>query len=93
LIIIQAPKLSLKPHAKTGLTPPLDPDPVQKWAEEGFGVVGVYIGGSTDVQEALGVALAALEQSVAVDTGRYGVLGEWEGTKKRNVSCANVLSV
>jgi hypothetical protein len=50
---------------------------VQKWAEEGFGVVGVKLGGDTDVQEALGVALAALEQCPAVNSdGRYGVLGE-----------------
>jgi carboxymethylenebutenolidase len=77
IIVVLPPKLSLRPHAKLGLRPPLDPDPVLKWAEEGFNVVGAQLGANTDVSEALAVALAALEECPSVDAvGKYGVLGE-----------------
>lgn len=80
LVVVRASKLSLRPHAKLGLRTPLDPDPVQKWAEEGFAVVGVQLSGDTDVTEALCVALAGLEESSKVDdTSRFGVLGEYCG--------------
>lgn len=77
LIVVLPPRLSMHPHTKFGLRTPLDPEPVQKWAEEGFAVVGVRISGETDVNAAMSTALAALEESDVVDNrGRYAVLGE-----------------
>lgn len=77
LIVVLPPRLSMHPHKKLGLKTPLDPEPVKKWAEEGFAVVGARISGGTDVTEALSTALAALENCDFVEgKGRYAVLGE-----------------
>jgi hypothetical protein len=67
----------MRPHKSLGLKTPLDPEPVKKWAEEGFAVVGARINGGTDVSEALSTAIAALENADFVENkGAYAVLGE-----------------
>lgn len=77
VIAVLPSRLSLRPHAKCGLKTPLDPDPVQKWAEEGFAVVGVQLSANSDITETLAVAIAGLESCPDVDNkGRYAVLGE-----------------
>ncbi|EJT50072.1 hypothetical protein A1Q1_00727 [Trichosporon asahii var. asahii CBS 2479] len=75
VIAVLPSRLSLRPHAKCGLKTPLDPDPVQKWAEEGFAVVGVQLSANSDITETLAVAIAGLESCPDVDNkGRYAVL-------------------
>ncbi|BEJ12016.1 hypothetical protein CspHIS471_0204760 [Cutaneotrichosporon sp. HIS471] len=65
----------MRPHEGLGLKTPLDPEPVKKWAEEGFAVVGARIGGETDVNAALSTAIAALEDADFVENkGSYAVL-------------------
>lgn len=77
IIVVLPSRLSLRPHAKVGLKTPLDPDPVQKWAEEGFAVVGVQLSANSDITETLAVAIAGLESCPEVDNkGHHGVLGE-----------------
>ncbi|KAF8514973.1 hypothetical protein JB92DRAFT_2811096 [Gautieria morchelliformis] len=53
----------------------LDPAPVQKWAEEGFAVVGITSGGDLTVEEGLRLAVAALAKQDEVDIkDKIGVL-------------------
>ncbi|KAK7061348.1 hypothetical protein R3P38DRAFT_2828995 [Favolaschia claudopus] len=52
---------------KSGEDKPLDPEPVQKWAEEGFAVVGI-ITGHGSVQHNLKVAVEGLLNLPALDT-------------------------
>lgn len=76
LVVVLPPRLSMRPHVTLGLKPPLDPDPVKKWAEQGFNVVGLHITGDTDVSEALTDAIVALNEAPEVDEkGRYAVMG------------------
>ncbi|KAJ7781662.1 NTF2-like protein [Mycena metata] len=44
LIVFLPPDSALNLSSKTGEDKPLDPEPVQKWAEEGFAVVGIITG-------------------------------------------------
>jgi carboxymethylenebutenolidase len=54
----------------------LDPGPVQKWAEEGFAVVGVTSGGDWSVRSTLNKALDALVARNEVDTkDKVGIIG------------------
>lgn len=78
VIVVPPPRLSMHPHKRQGLKTPLDPEPVKKWAEEGFAVVGVRIGGGTDVNAALTTAIAALDNAEFVENkGTYAVLGRF----------------
>ncbi|KLT38962.1 hypothetical protein CC85DRAFT_288991 [Cutaneotrichosporon oleaginosum] len=75
VIVVPPPRLSMRPHKTLGLKTPLDPEPVKKWAEEGFAVVGTRINGGTDVSEALTTAISALESAAFVENkGGYAVL-------------------
>lgn len=72
LIITLPPSLSLQPNPKGK---PLDPEPVQKWAEEGFAVVGITAT-ETELEAALVKALDALEGLEEVDIkDKVAVLG------------------
>lgn len=78
IVAILPPRLSLHPHAKSGLKPPLDPDPVQKWAEEGFAVAGVQFSANSDITETIATAIAGFENCPEVENpGRHAVLGEY----------------
>ncbi|KAJ7047783.1 NTF2-like protein [Mycena alexandri] len=44
LIVFLPPDSALNLSSKSGDDKPLDPEPVQKWAEEGFAVVGIITG-------------------------------------------------
>lgn len=67
----------MRPHVTLGLRPPLDPDPVKKWAEEGYTVVGLHITGDTDVTEVLLAAVEGLDEAPETEQpGRYAVLGK-----------------
>ncbi|KAL1681289.1 hypothetical protein EV122DRAFT_205851 [Schizophyllum commune] len=60
----------------------LDPEPVQKWAEEGFAVVGVVEptapNAEWDVPKALAEGLTALRTLPELDTqDKFAVLGTW----------------
>lgn len=57
----------------------LDPEPVQKWAEEGYGVVGVsgIAASEQAISQALTLALRCLTESDFIDIkDKFGVLGE-----------------
>jgi len=59
----------------SGTTKPLDPDPVTKWAEEGFAVVGVTAPGSTSIDQILQQGLDALQALDQVDIkDRFAVI-------------------
>ena len=68
---------SLDTHAEDDTRrKPLDPEPVQKWAEEGFAVVGIACGSNSNVKTALNVAVAALVKLDKVDIkDKVGILG------------------
>jgi len=52
---------------------PLDPEPIQKWAEEGFAVIGVI--GSQSVPEAITKSAAVLQDAVEVDIkDKFGII-------------------
>jgi carboxymethylenebutenolidase len=59
----------------------LDPEPVQKWAEEGFAVAGVTLSSSEDfdqksITSALKQGINGLLQLTALDTkDKFGVIG------------------
>lgn len=54
----------------------LDPEPVQKWAEEGFAVVGLTTGTDWNVQNILNNALDTLMARDEVDTKNgVGIIG------------------
>jgi len=58
-------------------TESLDPEPVQKWAEEGFAVVGIKYGADLDLGESLKRAVDALTDLPEVDVkDKIGVIGE-----------------
>jgi len=60
----------------SGTTKPLDPDPVTKWAEEGFAVVGVTAVGSISIDQVLQQGLDALQALDQVDIkDRFAVIG------------------
>jgi len=55
---------------------PLDPEPVNKWAEEGFAVVGVTVSKSLSIDQVLQQALDALEALDQVDIKQnFAVIG------------------
>ena len=54
----------------------LDPEPVLKWAEEGFAVVGITSGSNSNIKTALDLAVTALVKLEEVDIkDKIGVLG------------------
>lgn len=60
----------------SGTTKPLDPEPVTKWAEEGFAVVGVTAAGSISIDQVLQQGLDALQALDQVDIkDKFGVIG------------------
>jgi len=60
----------------SGTIKPLDPDPVTKWAEEGFAVVGVTASGSISIDQILQQGLDALQALDQVDIkDRFAVIG------------------
>jgi carboxymethylenebutenolidase len=66
-----------------GASKHLDPEPVQKWAEEGYGVVGVSAIEETEqaIIQALTLALQCLAESSSIDIkDKIGVLGGCRGT-------------
>ncbi|GJJ12988.1 hypothetical protein Clacol_007235 [Clathrus columnatus] len=53
----------------------LDPEPVQKWAEEGFAVVGIYENQEQNIQDTLQLAISALIELDSVDIkDKFGVI-------------------
>jgi len=77
--------------ARTGKKP-LDPEPVQKWAEEGFAVLGVTSTGSGwSVEDAFTKGIQALLDLKELDTkDKFAVYGEANpviGHKNFDVSC------
>lgn len=80
IIVFLPPAASLKSHESQGLEKPLDPEPVYKWAEEGYCVVGVSaeVTSEKDVKDALETAIDALVKSETTDIkDKIGVLGEF----------------
>ena len=72
LIIILPPSLAFQPNPKGK---PLDPEPVQKWAEEGFAVVGITAT-ETELEGAMAIAVKGLERLEEVDIkDKIAVLG------------------
>ncbi|CAK5276090.1 unnamed protein product [Mycena citricolor] len=67
LIVFVPPESSLDLSNKTGDEKPLDPLPVQKWAEEGFAVVGITTG-HVDIVECLKKAVDGLLALEELDT-------------------------
>jgi carboxymethylenebutenolidase len=63
--------LSLRPSSEKK---PLDPEPVRKWAEEGFAVIGIHSGG-LPVNETFALGLDALASLESCDTkDKIGVI-------------------
>lgn len=63
--------LDLSSHGKT-----LDPPPLQKWAEEGYAVAQILVGGgAADIAEQLGTALAELEKLPECSGDKFGLVG------------------
>jgi carboxymethylenebutenolidase len=55
---------------------PLDPEPIQKWAEEGFTVIGVVGCEPQLVPEAITKSVAVIQDTVEVDIkDKVGVIG------------------
>jgi carboxymethylenebutenolidase len=79
-----APGLLLLLPSKFHYTPsqkdkkPLDPDPVQKWAEEGFTVVGITVDQLDQLKYAMTVGLSALFPPVnrVSKMGKFAFIGE-----------------
>ncbi|KAJ3809407.1 NTF2-like protein [Lentinula aff. lateritia] len=64
MIAFLPPSSAYKPN----IGKPLDPEPVQKWAEEGFAVVGVTSGEGWSIEEALTKGVDALLSLEELDT-------------------------
>ncbi|KAJ4472130.1 hypothetical protein J3R30DRAFT_3298956 [Lentinula aciculospora] len=64
MIAFLPPSSAYKPNTEKTL----DPEPVQKWAEEGFAVVGVYNGKGWTIEEALKKGIEALLSLEELDT-------------------------
>jgi carboxymethylenebutenolidase len=63
--------LDLSRHEKT-----LDPPPLQKWAEEGYAVAQILVeDGMSNIEAALGTAIAALETLSECSGDRFGMVG------------------
>ncbi|KAJ7762802.1 NTF2-like protein [Mycena maculata] len=67
LIAFLPPDSSLNLSGKSGEDKPLDPIPIQKWAEEGFAVVGITTGHGS-AQDTLKTAVDALLDLKELDT-------------------------
>lgn len=69
------------PQASGPKAETLDPEPVMKWAEEGYAVVAVSSDvPRNDVRKALSVAVNALTAHKDVDVkDKFAVFGEWSG--------------
>lgn len=70
--------LYLPEHVLLGATDtkPLDPEPVTKWAEEGFAVFGITTSKQLDAEKTLKQAIDALESLEQVDIkDRFAVIG------------------
>ncbi|KAF8192418.1 hypothetical protein BJ912DRAFT_1021735 [Pholiota molesta] len=63
-VIVFLPRLD---HTNANPTKSLDPEPVSKWAEEGFAVVGVTASDGLSVEDALKLGLDALQALDKVD--------------------------
>lgn len=60
---------------------PLDPEPIQKWAEEGFAVVGITASEDLAIEELLKQGLDALQGLDKVDTkDKFAVIGEYRAS-------------
>jgi len=66
-IIIFLPNLAHVDLADQSVAKPLDPDPITKWAEEGFAVVAITSSDEVPSTQALGEALEALQALEQVD--------------------------
>ena len=76
IIFLTSPPGDQHISSESRTTKPLDPAPVQKWAEEGFAVVGITGGGDFTVKAALNIAVSALVELDQVDIkDKVGVLG------------------
>jgi carboxymethylenebutenolidase len=72
----------------SGTTKPLDPEPVTKWAEEGFAVVGVTATGSISIDQVLQQGLDALQALDQVDIkDRFAVIGASTIFLRLNMTC------
>jgi carboxymethylenebutenolidase len=75
-VIVFLPQLD---HTNANPTKSLDPEPVSKWAEEGFAVVGVTASDGLSVGDALKLGLDALQALDKVDIkDKFGVIGTLE---------------
>lgn len=55
----------------------LDPEPVLKWAEEGFAVAAVTISDDIDIMESINKSISALKAHTNVDVkDNFGIIGE-----------------
>lgn len=73
MIVFLPPSSAFKPNTEKTL----DPKPVQKWAEEGFAVVGVTSGEGWSVEEALTKGIESLLGLKELDTrDKFAVYGE-----------------
>lgn len=67
-------RVNLKPSESSKAS--LDPEPIQKWAEESFAVVGIYVNKDLDIHDALHVAISSLIELDSVDIkDKFGVIG------------------
>lgn len=74
MIAFLPPSSAYKPNIENTL----DPEPVQKWAEEGFAVVGVTSGEGWSIEEALTKGVEALLSLEELDTrDKFAVYGEF----------------
>ncbi|KAH9484921.1 hypothetical protein JR316_0001823 [Psilocybe cubensis] len=62
-LVLFLPDISFSP----GVTKPLDPEPILKWAEEGFAVVGIVNSEGLNVEKALTQGVKALSELSQVD--------------------------
>lgn len=59
-----------------GESKPLDPEPILKWAEEGFAVVGITTSEGSDIEHSLTQAVNTLAALNEVDIkDKFGVIG------------------
>lgn len=68
----------------------LDPEPVQKWAEEGYGVAGITPDASTSVLDQIAAAVAGLRATVSVEGNLFGLIAYTpvaESLNIPNISC------
>jgi carboxymethylenebutenolidase len=75
-LIIFLPSIEYQSEVDSRVRKPLDPAPVQKWAEEGFAVIGITGGSDSIVESTLNLAVTTLVNLDEVDIkDKLGVLG------------------